>query len=157
MPITRIEGGVPPSKAKYSYDDYILSGSLTPGHSDVTTICPPAGKRWQIKNMVLYAPAVIGATSGVHSFTLNLVGISLDIGILHGASVFGSTLKWDYSRWDVADSSQKPNTDVAAQNALSSTHIVPENPFEIHYNNATDATQTLTRIISLYVLESPLI
>ena len=153
MPINRIESGVPPSKSTHLIKQYTLSAVLGASATEHTYITPPPGKLWQIINMRLIASNPVGATSGNHVYTLR-VG---QINILAGDSNFGSMLKWDYTHWESADKSQKPNTDIAAQTALISTHIVKITPLEIIYSNFTDAAQGSMRHIYFSILETPII
>lgn len=152
--INRIENGVPPTTNKH-VTRYITEGdSVSSMASDMTYIIPPVGKVWQILNMFLLTVAPLGAATGTHYFSLGLAGT---MNILKGESVFGSNLRWDYSQWDLADSEQKPSDVVAAQNALSNTHIITEGPLNVLYRNNTDVTQTLPRYLFFSILETPLI
>ena len=152
--IHRIEGGVPPTTNKH-VTRYITEGdNVSSMASDMTYITPPVGKVWQILNMFLMSMAPLGAASGKHFFSLDIGGT---MNILKGESVFGSNLRWDYSQWDLADSEQKPSEVVAAQNALTNTHIITESPLNVLYKNTTDVTQTLPRYLFFSILETPLI
>lgn len=153
MPINRIESGVPPSKYNHILLEETQTGNISAGSGENTVFTPPAGKLWQVLNMYLMAQPPSGASSGIHSYTL-IVG---NINILSGGSVFGSLVNWNSSCWEAADSFQYPDTAVAAQNALTSTHIIKENPLTVRYFNNANEIQTQSRYIYLSILETPLI
>ncbi|MCK5641255.1 MAG: hypothetical protein KAJ19_10670 [Gammaproteobacteria bacterium] len=152
--IHRTEGGVPSTTSKH-ITKYITESDNVPSMGfDSTYITPPGGKVWQILHMHLIAAPPFGASSGTHDFTLNIDGT---LNILKGSSVFGSSVEWDYSQWNVADHEQKPSDGVTALNALISTYIIKEEPLRIAYSNFTDVTQGSMRILFFSILETPLI
>ena len=153
MPINRIESGVPPAKSTQLVKYYTLSATLPASSTEHTVITPPAGKLWQIINMRLIASNPVGASSGNHVYTLS-VG---QINVLAGDSNFGEQIIWDYTRWDKADKSQKPDTDVAAQNALASIRVIKETPLTVTYSNFTDVSQGSMRHFQFSILETPII
>lgn len=151
--IRRMESGIAPAKFRHEIIAHTLTGNVLSLGTENTVITPPAGVMYQILNMYFLASDPIGSASGTHSLTL----MSGDINILNGSSVFGSDLKWDYSRWETADSAQRPATDRAAQAALNNTHFVKESPLTLRYFNGTDVSNILSRYIKLSILETPLI
>lgn len=153
MPINRTENGVPPAKfipiVKYITKNTTIASMAY----ETVELSPPAGKSWRVLNMYLFASKPTGATVGAHAFSL-ILG---DINVLYGESVFNSDLKWDYSRWDLADSVQKPDTDIASQQALISTYFTKKTPLYVKQFNNTDVPQTRIRYILMSMIESPLI
>lgn len=152
--ITRIEDGLPASKANYKTYSKYESATVPIFSFENTLVTPPAGKLWKILNMMLFVEALpLAASAGEHSFTL----FSKDIPILYGASVYDSDLVWRYSMWEIAGFSQKPASNEAALIALDSIHLTTTNYLTVKYINNTNEPQVYQRIIRLSVIETPLI
>lgn len=152
--ITRMEDGVPPSKAAYDRIELFETANVPIFSNVEVDIAPSAGKLWKISDMLLFVEHLpLGASGGEHALTL----YSHTTPLLYGASVYGSDLIWRYSMWDIANYSKKPTSDEAALIALGNIYMTKENPLTVRYNNNTDAIQTNPRQIRLSVIETPLI
>lgn len=153
MPINRIEDGIAPIKNKFFIICKDITGTAPPFTEDNILIAPPAGKLWRILNMYFHVAEPPGATWGTHYMRL-LTG---NLKVLSGESLFGSVIYWDYGCWNVADDEQLPNSDVAAQNALSAIYITKELPLTVRYYNKTDVDQTNTRYVCFSFIETSIL
>ena len=155
MPILHSEDGVPPSKIRVVEVGVTSTDAVPSGTSKIEEFTPPAGYIWEISRMFLLALPPTGAASGTHQFSV-YTGGGIGIGI-HGKSVFGSKVSWNYSVWDVADSLKIPSSEEATLLALQSILCDQNTPLKVYYSNDTNVDQTIERTIVISVKETPII
>jgi len=133
------------------YNESSITTSLPSGGYEMWTITPPSGKGWRYISLYVGVSAPPGATSGTHEFTSWSPGGK--VGILRGISHYYTRLRFDLSYWRDADAVKEPPDEANLGIVLSSQVWDSTYFFRVTYANATDVSQTNTRLYRLTALE----
>jgi hypothetical protein len=120
-----------------------------------TTISPPAGKMWQLKQLTLGISAPSGATTGTHRIQC-FIGAAKEMAVL--SFIAGSAESINIRRGLVVSptSNAEPPT-AQLMSVISQLAWTPDAPFIFRYQNDTNASQGVQRAILMLIEETPLV
>ena len=154
MAIRHIENGIAPIKSKLVYSQTIDTSTINAMDSKDYTYTPPPGVVWSINSMYISVGGPLGASMGTHEFQFLMSGGALSF--LQAEQLFNASLQYDNSCWSSA-SAYNPSDISAVLAALRTVRFTKEHPLTIRYFNLTDANQTRSRGINIFMLEESII
>lgn len=131
-------------------------GVVAAGAGIDTTLTPPAGKMWRWLGMKLQAGAPAGAASGTHRIE-GFIGAAKQMPVFSFVANFGKSVIFRNGHVPTGTTdvqAEPPNAQAAILNQLMWTADVP---LVIRYQNDTDVSQGVQRIVQLLIEETPLL
>jgi len=125
------------------------TSEVAAGSDVTTTVYAPEDYIYELLYLGLQVNPPAGATTGTHGFRIEVTPIVLKV--LNGSSTYDTQVRYDYGYWYSANNSQFPTTEIAQLMAPRGLRIDENTPLKIVYYNMTDAVQTNTRFIYLWV------
>ncbi len=113
-----------------------ITATISAGGNGTLTITPPVGYLMKINSIYMSAPAVVGATSGTHSFTLyGSVGV-----LCIATSQYNQSLYIKGLLPYIPSVMKFPTTEGGFISSIKDIWFDNANPLTMQYNNATNAS-----------------
>lgn len=141
------------SKRKVEYSNYDQVLNLAPSANIMSTIIPPPGELWRVKNLNINIVAPVGATAGTHAVYVGLSALNGGRNwLLNAISNFGDVISItnNYIANATATGGKVPTSEQAQQANILSLVVTSGSPLLVYYsNNTTGGTQSATWKITI--------